>query len=44
MKIKLKEYQEKAPELLAEMKANDPTKFTALFKKEFGKSPKLTIN
>ena len=39
-----KEYQEKAPELLAEMKVNDPTKFSALFKKEFGKSPKLTIN
>lgn len=39
-----KDYQEKAPELLAEMKQTNPEKFTALFKKEFGKSPKLTIN
>jgi ATP-dependent Clp endopeptidase proteolytic subunit ClpP len=37
-----REYQEKAPELLAEMKVSNPSKFTALFKKEFGKSPKLT--
>lgn len=38
------EYQEKAPELLAAMKVNDPEKFSALFKKQFGKSPKLNIN
>ncbi len=37
-----KEYQEKDPDALASMKVNDPAKFTALFKKEFGTSPKLT--
>lgn len=39
-----RDYQEKAPALLADMKTNNPTKFAALFKKEFGKSPNLTIN
>ncbi|MEO8150258.1 MAG: head maturation protease, ClpP-related [Bacteroidia bacterium] len=36
-----KEYQEKDPAALAAMKENNPTKFTALFKKEFGTNPKL---
>ena len=35
-----REYQEKAPELLAEMKTANPAKFAALYKKEFGKAPK----
>ena len=33
-----REYQEKAPELLAEMKDKEPAKYKALFKKQFGKS------
>jgi ATP-dependent Clp endopeptidase proteolytic subunit ClpP len=39
-----REYQEKAPELLAEMKEKDFQKFNALFKKEFGKNAKPLIN
>ena len=35
-----RDYQEKAPHLLAEMKQNNPEKYTALYKKEFGKLPK----
>jgi ATP-dependent Clp endopeptidase proteolytic subunit ClpP len=35
------EYQKNAPELLAEMKTSNPAKFTALYKKEFGKTPHL---
>lgn len=35
------EYQKNAPELLAEMKVSNPAKFTALYKKEFGKNPHL---
>ena len=38
-----REYQEKAPELLAEMKTANPAKFAALYKKEFGKNPKPTV-
>lgn len=38
------EYSEKAPEMLADMKANNPTKYISLYKKQFGKEPKLTIN
>lgn len=33
-----REYQEKAPSLLAEMKEKEPEKYKALFKKQFGKS------
>ncbi|MFI5218249.1 MAG: head maturation protease, ClpP-related [Bacteroidia bacterium] len=39
-----REYQEQAPELLSEMKEKEPVKYSALFKKEFGKLPKLSIN
>ena len=35
-----REYQEKAPHLLAALKENDPAKYSALYKKEFGKTPK----
>lgn len=35
-----REYQEKAPSLLAEMKEKEPVKYQALYKKEFGKLPK----
>ena len=35
-----REYQEKAPELLAEMKTANPAKYATLFKKEYGKAPK----
>lgn len=38
-----REYQEKAPELLAEMKTANPAKFATLYKKEFGKAPKPTL-
>ncbi|MBK8847295.1 MAG: hypothetical protein IPO27_12420 [Bacteroidetes bacterium] len=37
-----REYQEKAPALLAEMKINNPAKFSALYKKEYGTTPKLS--
>lgn len=37
-----REYQEKAPAILAEMKVSNPAKFTALYKKEYGTAPKLT--
>ena len=33
-----REYQEKAPDLLAEMKEKEPAKYNSLFKKEYGKS------
>ena len=33
-----REYQEKAPTLLAEMKEKEPAKYKTLFKKQFGKS------
>lgn len=36
-----KEYQEKAPQLLAEMKEKEPDKYKALYKKQFGKNPSL---
>ncbi len=36
-----KEYQQKAPQLLAEMKEKEPEKYKALYKKEFGKNPSL---
>ena len=35
-----REYQEKAPKLLAEMKEKEPVKYQALYKKEFGKNSK----
>jgi ATP-dependent protease ClpP protease subunit len=35
-----RDYQEKAPHLLAAMKENEPAKYNALYKKEFGKLPK----
>lgn len=35
-----REYQEKAPQLLAEMKDKEPAKYQALYKKEFGKNSK----
>ena len=35
-----REYQEKAPALLAEMKDKEPAKYQALYKKEFGKNSK----
>ncbi|QQR95610.1 MAG: hypothetical protein IPJ93_02395 [Bacteroidota bacterium] len=35
-----REYQENAPEILAEMKFKDTSKYNALFKKEYGKLPK----
>ena len=35
-----REYQEKAPQLLAEMKDKEPAKYQSLYKKEFGKLPK----
>lgn len=35
-----REYQENAPELLADMKEKEPAKYQALYKKEFGKLPK----
>lgn len=36
-----KEYQEKAPQLLAEMKEKEPEKYKALYKKQYGKNPSL---
>ncbi|HYV92768.1 MAG TPA: head maturation protease, ClpP-related [Chitinophagales bacterium] len=36
-----REYQEKAPQLLAEMKERDIEKYKSLYKKEFGKNPSL---
>jgi len=36
-----KEYQQKAPQLLAEIKEKEPEKYKALYKKEFGKNPSL---
>lgn len=39
-----REYQEKAPGLLAEMKVNEPVKYQSLYKKEFGKLPKTNQN
>ncbi|HRF14047.1 MAG TPA: Clp protease ClpP [Bacteroidia bacterium] len=35
-----REYQEKAPEVLATMKENDTEKYNALYKKEYGKLPR----
>jgi ATP-dependent protease ClpP protease subunit len=35
-----REYQEKAPSLLAEMKVKEPAKYQSLYKREFGKLPK----
>jgi ATP-dependent Clp endopeptidase proteolytic subunit ClpP len=35
-----REYQEKAPSLLAEMKEKEPVRYQSLYKKEFGKLPK----
>ena len=35
-----REYQEKAPELLSAMKENEPEKYNALYKKEYGKLPR----
>lgn len=36
-----REYHEKAPQLLAEMKEKDPEKYKSIYKKEFGKNPSL---
>jgi hypothetical protein len=35
------DYQKKAPKALADMKANHPERFKALYKKEFGTEPKI---
>lgn len=35
-----RDYQEKAPQLLAEMKQSNPDKYNTLFQKEFNKTPK----
>ena len=35
-----REYQEKAPQVLGEMKSANPAKYAMLFKKQYGKSPK----
>lgn len=34
-----REYQEKAPQLLSQMKEKEPEKYKALYKKQFGKNP-----
>src|SRR5205823_10099808 len=36
-----REYQEKAPQLLVEMKEKDTEKYRVLYKKEFGKNPTI---
>ncbi len=36
-----REYQEKDPQALALMKTDNPTKYSALYKKQFGKNPSL---
>jgi len=36
-----KEYQQNAPQLLAEMKEKEPEKYRALYKKQYGKNPSL---
>lgn len=36
-----REYQEKAPQVLAAMKEKEPEKYKALYKKQFGKNPSL---
>ncbi|MEZ5195104.1 MAG: hypothetical protein R2764_01495 [Bacteroidales bacterium] len=35
------DYQRKAPKALAAMKANNPEKFKALYKKEYDNEPKI---
>ena len=38
-----REYQEKDPQALAQLKAENPTKYSALYKKQFGKAPKPSV-
>ncbi len=38
-----REYQEKAPQVLAEMKEKEQEKYKALYKKQFGKTPTYKI-